>query len=415
MRILIAGQTYFPAANGQAVFTVHLAEGLAQLGHEVTVIAPADHFHSYHTECHNVRIERVAAIGISPRYPDVRLTLFSRVPVERALGACKPEVVHLQDHYPLCRQVFRSSRKRGLPVIGTNHFLPQNILDNVPIMPARVRGAATPVLWYTMLSLFNQLNLVTTPTDTAANILREQGILRPVQPISCGVDVTRFCPNPHINRAEVRRRFGLHSGRTLFLFVGRVDHEKRLDVLLYAFHQLNRDDVQLGIVGKGSHRKALQALAQELKLENQVVFLGYVPREDLPDLLDVADIFAMPSEAELQSIATLEAMASGLPVLAANARALPELVRHGVNGYLFRPGDVADAARQITRLLEEHHRWKAMGVASREQAMPHHLANVTRRYASLYQTLLVANPLPVTKLGTGIAYKRRHILHHSRR
>jgi glycosyltransferase involved in cell wall biosynthesis len=105
-------------------------------------------------------------------------------------------------------------------------------------------------------------------------------------------------------------------------------------------------------------------------------------------LLNSVDIFAMPSEAELQSIATLEAMACGRPVLAANARALPELVEHGVNGFLFRAGDVEDAAQWMARLADQRERWAVMGAASLAKVRPHSLSNTFRRYRELYRSLL---------------------------
>jgi glycosyltransferase involved in cell wall biosynthesis len=217
--------------------------------------------------------------------------------------------------------------------------------------------------------------------------LRQQQIRVPVQAISCGVDQTRFRPRPELDRIALRQRYGLEVNKILFLYVGRVDREKGLDVLIQAIDTLQRDDIQLAIVGKGSGLNDLRNLTRSLSLEKRVVFLGYVPGHDLPCLLNSADIFAMPSQAELQSIATLEAMASGLPVLAANARALPELVNHEVNGYLFEGGNVLEAARGIATLAGNRAQWAAMGRASLLKVRPHSLPNTIQRYINLYQTL----------------------------
>ena len=101
----------------------------------------------------------------------------------------------------------------------------------------------------------------------------------------------------------------------------------------------------------------LKDLVNRLQLEDQVRFTDFVPASDLPGLLNSVEYFAMPSEAELLSIASLEAMASGLPILAARARALPELVTDGLNGYLFNPGDAADAARCMEMLVDHPENW----------------------------------------------------------
>jgi len=118
---------------------------------------------------------------------------------------------------------------------------------------------------------------------------------------------------------------------------------------------------------------------------------GRLPAEDLPYVLDSADIFVMPSEAELQSIATLEAMASGLPVLAANKHALPELVEDGRNGHLFPPGDAEALAQKMTDMLTHPERWLAMGEASRQAAMHHDLAKSIDAYQQIYRQVLEAN------------------------
>jgi len=96
----------------------------------------------------------------------------------------------------------------------------------------------------------------------------------------------------------------------------------------------------------------------------------------------------MPSEAELLSIATLEAMACGRPVLAAAAMALPELVSDNVNGYLFQPGDPADAARCLALLADHPERWPEMGKASLEKVQQHSLDRGLAQYEELYRSVL---------------------------
>jgi glycosyltransferase involved in cell wall biosynthesis len=169
------------------------------------------------------------------------------------------------------------------------------------------RASVERLLWKTVLDVFNHVKWATTPTETAAAILRDQKIRAPVCAISCGVDLDDFFPDFQVDRRELRRRYGLDPARTVFLYVGRLDREKRIEVLIQAFGRLNRNDLQLAIAGHGRHGSALRAQAKPLIRSRRVVFTGFVPAADLPALLNSADIFAMPSEAELQSIATLEA------------------------------------------------------------------------------------------------------------
>jgi glycosyltransferase involved in cell wall biosynthesis len=144
----------------------------------------------------------------------------------------------------------------------------------------------------------------------------------------------------------------------------------------------------LAIAGHGLYEPLLRKQMQALGLEGRVVFIGFVGPEDLPALYNSADIFIMPSPEELQSIATLEAMACGKPVLAADARALPELVSPGVNGYLFRACDAEDASNHMDKILNERAHWARMGQAGFERAQTHSLQNTIQLFEEHYARVI---------------------------
>jgi glycosyltransferase involved in cell wall biosynthesis len=124
MRLMIAGQTYDPKINGPGVFTVHLAEGLAHRGHEVMMIIPSNRRRAYGSLVKGVQIRPIRAISLAPFYRDVSVTPWPSRQVGVLLDQFHPDIVHIQDHYPLCRGVLHAARARGRPVVGTNHFLP---------------------------------------------------------------------------------------------------------------------------------------------------------------------------------------------------------------------------------------------------------------------------------------------------
>ncbi len=156
-------------------------------------------------------------------------------------------------------------------------------------------------------------------------------------------------------------------------------------ILYWKPYPVQRSDFQLAIVGQGLYGQLLEKQVQTLGLQERVVFIGFVEPEYLPALYNSADIFVMPSPEELQSIATLEAMACGKPILAADGRALPELVEPGVNGYLFQPAQPEDAARKMNQLIEEREKWSAMGQASFERSQGHSLQNTITHYEEQYR------------------------------
>jgi glycosyltransferase involved in cell wall biosynthesis len=395
----MAGATYYPSVNGQAIFSVNLAQGLAARGNKVLFITQSHFGKPYRCDHKGVRVQALRAYSLSLWYPGARLTPFPGREVQEALCSFQPDIVHIQDHYPISQHVYKLSRRYNRKVVGTNHFMPENLAPYLQSI-AWFKTGYRKILWRWMLDLYNQLDMVTGPSQTAARILQNQGLTTPVEAVSCGVDLERFYPDSSLDRRSWRRRFDLDEQSTLFVFVGRVDGEKRLDLLLQAMQLLRRDDLQLAIAGKGAALNGLKRQAAELGLLSNVRFLGYVPDQDLPGLLNSADIFIMPSEAELLSIATLEAMACGKPVLAARAQALPELVTPYKNGYLFHAGDAQEAANFMALLADRPKRWPEMAAASLEKVQPHSLENTLKRYEEIYQSVLGQPSLPDFQMGS---------------
>jgi 1,2-diacylglycerol 3-alpha-glucosyltransferase len=399
MRIMIASSTYVPAMNGQAVFTTNLAEGLVKLGHNVVVILDSHHLHASQTFVNGVQIEELKSVNLNFLHAGVYFSPFPGLEVRRLFKSFQPEIVHIQDHYPTCRAVVLGARKRHIKIVGSNHFIPENLAPYIPLLP-RIKPLFNWMLWQWMLAIYKHADVVTAQSNAAASLIRSQGLNLPILPISCGIDLNLYYPNASVDRELYCQRYGLNPNKKIFLFLGRIDGEKRVELLLHAMGLMNRDDVQLAIAGHGSVENRLRQMTLRLKLEHRIRFTGFIPSEDVPGLMNSVDVFVMPSEAELLSISTLEAMACGRPVLLANALALPELVRDGENGYLFKPGDVEDLVCHMNMLADQPERWVTMGMVSREIALSHSLDETLRRFEMLYSQLVLQGT--VTELKHGV-------------
>lgn len=392
LRVLIGCDTFPPDVNGAANFASRLAAGLTQRGHEVHVEAPA--FSSKHgrfLEQHDgaeFTVHRVYSWRWFP-HDWLRFVLpwRSQAHAARILDEVKPDVVHIQSHIVVGRGLARQATKRGIRVIGTNHFMPENMIEHT-LLPRFLRRRAIQIAWNDAAKTFGLCEAVTTPTRKAASFLEAETSVTGVHAISCGINASLYTPS-----FEPRR------GNKI-VFVGRVTGEKHIDVLLRAFAALDEDlDARLDIVGGGDLLKELQQLAVDLGIRDRVRFTGYVTDEELRTILTEATVFAIPSIAELQSIATMEAMASGLPIVAANAMALPHLVHHGVNGYLFEPGDAVDLAARLTEVLrtpdEELRRFKE---ASLKFIAAHDIERTLNTFESLYRGEAVTDPVTEVSL-----------------
>lgn len=349
MRVLIGGDTFAPDVNGAAKFAERLAAGLVERGHEVHVVAPSEVDGPNRSgleehEGQSMMVHRLRSWRWRP-HPWLRYALPWRIEqnAARILDEVKPDVVHFQSHIVVGRGLAREGAKRGIRIVGTNHFMPENALQFTPFIGS-LREPAIRMSWKAAARTFGLAEAVTTPTRKAADYLEKYTELRNVHPISCGLHIDYYTPNMEPRTENV------------VLFIGRVEAEKHIEELLRAAARLDSAlDVKVEIIGDGEQKPALEKLAAQLGIAHRVHFAGHAPEDYLKQQLTRASVFAMPSRAELQSIATMEAMASGLPVIGANAMALPHLVHDNENGFLYEPGNIDQFAELLTRIFTMPH------------------------------------------------------------
>ncbi|NYD66048.1 glycosyltransferase [Agromyces atrinae] len=387
LRVLIGADTFAPNVNGAARFAERLAAGLVARGHEVHVMVPAaSRKHGTWPEVYEGQTVTAHRLYSWRWYPHdwLRFAMPWRIKQNsaRVIDEVKPDVVHFQSHIITGRGLGIEAQKRGIRIIGTNHFMPENMLE-FTLLPKGFQEWAVGLAWKAARRTFGRAEAVTTPTRKAADFLEKHTGLTGVHAISCGIDADNYSPNWE-PRTENR-----------ILFVGRVTGEKQIDVLLRALTLLPAElDATVEIVGGGDQMKNLQQLAVTLGIADRVVFTGYVTDEELREAYHRATVLAMPSIAELQSIVTMEAMASALPVVAANAMALPHLVHDGENGYLFEPSNAQDLADKLKVVLEASpEEFERLKKESIRLIAAHDINRTLSTFESLYRGEPVADPV----------------------
>ncbi|WP_262405985.1 glycosyltransferase [Protaetiibacter sp. SSC-01] len=386
LTILIGCDTFAPDVNGAATFSRNLAAGLASRGHDVHVMAPAQKGAAgTFTEVHEgvpMTVHRVYSWRWLP-HPWLRFMLPWRVKAnaERIVREVKPDAIHFQSHIVVGRGLATSAKRHGIRLVGTNHTMPENILQHVEVLPKATLDWLARIQWRAARKWFEMAEAITAPTRRAADFFERGTGLTGVHAISCGIDMSFYTPD-FSPREE-----------NIVAFLGRLDEEKYIHEAIEAVAKLQDLDAKLVIIGDGEMRPRLEARARELGVTDRVRFTGRVSDDELRRELTGASVFAMPSRAELQSIATMEALASGLPVVAADAMALPHLVHPGLNGYLYQPGDVDEFARHLRAVLtatpEELDRLRRGALRTVE---PHDIQRTLDIFEALYRGETVVDP-----------------------
>lgn len=382
MKILFVSDTYYPHLNGVYYFVCRLAPLLQEKGHQVAVIVPSETIFSSNKKIDDIDVYGMPSVPIL-LYPNVRLpiTVLLKSRLKKIIKDFKPDIIHLQDHFSITAAIVKANKHTRIPIIGTNHFMPENV--TVLFNSEKLKVKIAKYMWSRFSTVYNQLQLVTTPSETGAELIRPKLEVK-VMSISSGIDLNKF--NPVGNTISVRKKYNLPQ-IPILLYVGRVDPEKNIEEVIRAVAlAVKKVDFNFVVVGKGKSKAGLEILAQELGIAEKVIFTGFISEEDLPFIYKLSSCFIIASIAELLSLVTLQAMASGLPIIAANAGALSELVNDGVNGFLFESGDIDTIAQCICTVITKDELNKSMGKKNLEYILKHDINRIADSFENLYKS-----------------------------
>ena len=385
MKILLATESYYPNIDGGAVAQYNLMHELKQLGHEPSVIAPGNSYRNYSEEIDGYIVYRTRAIPL-PFYMNgrYRFSPFPFFKIRKLIKKIKPDIIHICSPYPIGGSAYIWARKNRIPVISSIHILPENLLS--PFLGSKHYQKLEKRFWKYLIYFFNLADWVTVPTQSGAKIYLKHGLKNNITPISNGINSDVF--NPNNDGEYLRKRFNLPE-KNIVLTAGRISPEKNLEVLINAIpHVIEKVDAHFLFVGSGGeYKQNLQKMVKKLELYDFVSFTSFLKWEDYPNIFTIADIFSLPSEFELQSIVTLEAVSSGLPVVVVNKGALPELANSD-NGFVFEPKNSVEMAEKIVTLLSDEKLKKQMSRNSLKLIKKHSLPSVANQYVKAYENAI---------------------------
>ncbi len=364
MRVLYCTDTYPPQVNGVSVVTALSVTGLQARGWTCAVVAPRypDGDGSVFTEAgagHEALLVSVASVAL-PKYPDIRLAAPAYHRVARTVRAFRPDLVHCETEFVLGRMGQLAARRAGIPTVSSYHTDFARYADAYGLPWLR------PSIARSIARFHRRSRRIYTPSSASGDDLRRMGVVvDAVEVWGRGVDTDIYTPARR--SAALRARLGVVD-RFLFLYVGRLAPEKRVTQVVEAYRiaasRLAPDSTRLVIAGAGPSEAAVRAAASE-----SVIVLGYLDRtRELPALYASADAFVFASVTETLGLVVLEAMASGLPVIATPAGGVAEHVRDGVNGLTYAAGDAGAMADAMVALATDSARCRALAQGARATA-----------------------------------------------
>jgi glycosyltransferase involved in cell wall biosynthesis len=336
--ICIVTETYPPEVNGVAMTLAHLVAGLRVQGHVVSVVRPRQQPSDRPSDNGNPKVTVVRGLPL-PGYKGVHVGLPARGLLQGCWMQHRPDVVYVATEGPLGWSAVRTAQRLGIPVLSGFHTNFHSYAKHYRL------GWLQPLIFRYLCRFHNRTQGTLVASIDLRDRLRAVG-LHNVRVLGRGVDTQLFTPKRRCT--ALRRTWDVSESDLVVLYVGRLALEKNLELAVAAYRAMQRCSaaVQFIVVGDGPLRAPLQ------KAHPDLIFCGMQTGEQLARHYASADVFLFPSETETFGNVTLEAMASGLVVVAYNYAAAHMHMTHGETGVLVPYGEpqaFVDAAVQLAR------------------------------------------------------------------
>jgi glycosyltransferase involved in cell wall biosynthesis len=337
MRLTLVTETYFPQVNGVSRTLGQLVRRLTELGDSVQLVLP-----DYGAAAEHEPTVRVRAVTL-PFYKELHLPLPPFRSACRAIDRFQPDLIHIATEATLGWSVLRHARSRGIPVVSSFHTNFDQYSHHYGV------GWARGLIWRYLRWFHNQTLETYVPSRATIVALEGRGFERLVL-WPRGVDSELFCPD-RPGRLAVRHSLGFAPDDVVIGYVGRIAVEKNVAFLAEALAEVaaERSGARFLFVGDGPARPEV-----ERRLGAHARFVGYRSGEDLADHYAAADLFAFSSLTETFGNVVLEALASGLPVVALRAGGIADIVQNGQTGLLLESDATPEQfARAVTTLVDD--------------------------------------------------------------
>lgn len=369
MRIALFTDSFYPELGGIQDSIMATARELGARGHRVLIFAPAAAPEDFDRAGlppgeprlgENVRIHRLFSVPLPGSTGQSRL-VFPTLQRWRALARFEPDVIHSHTFLGTGLEALAASRQLGLPLIGTNHWA----IGGFSLYAPMARDVVARGCWRSVVGYYNRCDWVSAPSRATFQEMRHHGFHRAGGVISNPIDTDMFSPPHPGERQALKTRLGLSAATVVY--AGRLAREKRIDVLLRALPVLCQrvPETELVLAGHGTAREALEELARELGVADRVRFAGTLSHAGLAELFRAADVFALASTSESQSMVLLQALSAGLPAVAARHGPLIDTLSPDV-GVLAEPEQPEAFAEAMASVLTNAPRRAEMAKRARQ-------------------------------------------------
>ncbi len=333
MNIGLFTETYYPEINGVATSSYMLKNELEKRGHNVYVFTTTTPGAPEH-ELNVFRVPSIPFLFITER----RVGLFYQPKLASLIKKLNLDIIHTQTEFSLGIFGRIMARELKLPIVHTYHTIYEDYTHYLTHFKALDRRAKAFARVYSKVAC-NTVEQVIVPTEKTRQLLQRYSVHKDISVIPTGIDLHKFDRTNYSEEAvsATKQQYGIRPEDKVLLYLGRVSKEKNLEEVIRAMpeYMKTRMNVVFVVVGSGPALEKVKELVGELHLMDRFVFTGAQPWDTIGLFYRLGDVFVSASRSETQGLTYIEALASGVPVVAREDQCLEDILEEGVNGYTF--------------------------------------------------------------------------------
>jgi glycosyltransferase involved in cell wall biosynthesis len=380
MKIGMFTNYYIPSRGGIETSVINLCQGLESAGHETFIFAPE--YPNWKDKEKNIFRYKSFSFNYGGYFYVIPIPFLSKM--KSVVESLDLDIIHSHQPYSLGNEALEFSKNLDIPLVFTYHIKYEDYSHYIPFIPSSV---SKKYIRRITTKYSNRCDVVIAPSSAIKKLLEDRGVEADIDIIPSGINISRFGKDAG-KRNEVREKYGLKPKDVVLITASRIAKEKNIDFLIESFSVIKKSgkNIKFLIVGDGAEKEELERKVKDLNLENEIFFTGLVSRDEIVGLYQASDIFVFASLTETQGLVAVEAMASGLPVVAIKASGIEDIVKDKEDGIL-TGNSVDEFSASVLQVAEDENLRKEFSARAKTNSKEFSIELWIEKMVKLYENL----------------------------
>jgi len=387
MRIGFFTNYFTPSIGGIETSVANLCMGLKRAGHETFVFSPQ--YPNWTDKDENVFRYKSVHFNYRGYFYVIPIPFFSKM--DLIIKSLNLDIIHSHQPYSLGNEALKFSKKSNIPLVFTYHINYGEYSHYIPFIP---KSISQKHITRTTSSYSNKCDVVIAPSISIKKLLLDHEVKVPIEIIPSGININEFMKSKG-KKDDIRERYEINPEDVVLITASRITDEKNIQFLIKSFLLIKKscENSKFIIIGDGAAKKTLKKLTIKLDVYKDVFFTGHIKKEEVINLFQASDIFIFSSLTETQGIVVMEAIISGLPVVAIKSNGIEDIVQNDKNGILTE-NSVDEFSRSVLKIINDKELRNKLSNKADVYSKNYSIELWVEKTIKLYNNLIFANKTP---------------------